>query len=755
MTPGESETGDYRFGSQLEVTRARSEMTEWSQCHLSSLRRLAAELAEHCPAKLGRTCHIVKNLPVANALLNKLNVEVEEFTPGKLSLCQAQPIGSRIKDSEDVHAEESIAFLYTLLQKHGCIDSVEFKPHLRQEPVQLITNALFENKFLTCLRVHHAYLSEQATMSLFAAVCQLLSERLRELSLEKLDISCLPQTLDGFREALARTKSLKRLTLLNIRERAHAWMNALNVGLTGLQANSTVTSLKMDTSYQYYYEGAKVLNDFLANTVTLAELHIYCSSDCSSDRSLDSVFEALAGNRTITRLTLRKFSVKDMKPFRQLLDANKVLEDVSFYASPLAGIEKTPTACQVSEQHVRTIVQALESRTSLRRLSLDWNCTPSTVYRLLVASSGSPSLRELHLGDVIVDYVDALRWAFINVRTDVAVTAARCISTNGTLSELIPFWKPEDKESCVHCLYSVNLKDVSRALSSHRGDYLTSLSVVLGKHSTLTTVHALALYLASTHKLQELQLRLESVPQNLQQVLFAGFQRNVSLERLCIFGTENLCIPENMQQVLFSWMADSKRLYSINVKMHGYDTKHMLEVLASSQHRNHVLTSLAFSKSWADQSVLETNLKMVRRNRKLLRFAAAFVHGSMDKRAAHAYSIAALHPQLSEVVQRIGCCGRDVARLLMSEATLRLQVNFWQLTGIVKNRITCLTPPTPRKVQFDRFNFEILNRIASYLKVGDVVDDDESQDCVSEYPYLEDADTGACGRAVRRQRLVL
>ncbi|KAL3184727.1 hypothetical protein MRX96_005832 [Rhipicephalus microplus] len=737
------------------VTSLDSEMTEGSQCHLSSLRRLAAELAEHCPAKLGRTCHIVKNLPFANALLNKLNVEVEEFTPGKLSLCQAQPIGSRIKDSEDVHAEESIAFLYTLLQKHGCIDAVEFKPHLRQEPVQLITNALFENKFLTCLRVHHAYLSEQATMSLFAAVCQLLNERLRELSLEKLDISCLPQTLDGFREALSRTKSLKRLTLLNIHERAHAWMNTLNVGLAGLRANSTVTSLKMDTSYQHYYEGTKVLNDFLANTVSLAELHIYCSSDCSSDRSLDLIFEALASNRTVNRLTLRKFSVKDMKPFRQLLDVNKVLEDVSFYASPHAGMEKTPAACQVPEQHVQTIVQALERRTSLRRLALDWNCTPSAVYRLLVASSGSPSLRELHLGDVIVDYIDALRWAFINVRTDVTVTAARCLSTNGTLNELIPFWKPEDKESCIHCLYSVNLKDVSRALSSHRGDHLTSLSVVLGKHSTLTTVHALALYLASTHKLQELQLRLESVPQDLQQVLFAGFQRNVSLERLCIFGTENLCIPENMQQVLFSWMAESKRLYSINVKMHGYDTKHLLEVLASSQHRNHVLTSLAFSKSWADQSVLETNLKMVRRNRKLLRFAAAFVHGSMDKRAAHAYSVAALHPQLSEVVQRIGCCGRDVARLLMSEATLRLQVNFWQLTGIVKNRITCLIPPTPRQVQFDRFNFEILNRIASYLKVGDIVDDDEAQDGTSEYPYLEDADTVVCGRAVRRKRLVL
>ncbi|XP_049268612.1 uncharacterized protein LOC125757231 [Rhipicephalus sanguineus] len=129
----------------------------------------------------------------------------------------------------------------------------------------------------------------------------------------------------------------------------------------------------------------------------------------------------------------------------------------------------------------------------------------------------------------------------------------------------------------------------------------------------------------------------------------------------------------------------------------------------------------------------------------------------MDKRAAHAYSVAALHPQLSEVVQRIGCCGRDVARLLMSEATLRLQVNFWQLTGIVKNKITCLTPPTPRQVQFDDFKpeFGILNRIASFLKVGDVLDDDESQDCTSEYPYLEDADTGACGRAVRRKRLVL
>lgn len=715
-------------------------MTE-DQRRLISLRRWAAVLAEHCTAKWGRMCHVMKNLPIVNAMLSRLNVEVDEVTPGRLFLCQAHPIGSRIRDCEGIPAEESIVFLYSLLQKHRCIEAVEFKPHLRKEPALLITNALLYNDSLTCLRVHHASLSDQATLSLFVALCQLLKKQLRELSLEKLDITCSPETLDEFREALARTQSLTTLTLLNIRGHTHASMSALNVALTGLQANKSVTILKMDTSYQY--DGSKILKDFLVSTVTLTELHIYCSYDCSSRPCLDSIFEVLADNITVKRLTLRKFAVKDMKSFKQLLGVNKTLEDVTFYASSHTGTElksalKTPTTDQVPEQHVCTVIEILKKGTNLRRLALDWNCTSSTVRSLLEASEGSHSLKELHLGNVIINNPYVLHWTFVTKKTDLTVTASRCAYTNGSLSELVQCWKPGDKETYVHCLYNVNLGDLSRALSSAPGDHVTSLSLVVGKFSSRSTVHALAVYLATTLKLRELQLRLDAMPQYFYLLLCSGFQRNVSLERLCIFGTEGLCIPENGQRVLFSWMADSKKLYSIDVNMHMYDTRHLLEVLASSQHTNHVLTSLTFSKSWADESVHQIILKMIRRNRKLLQFAAAFACGTLERRAARAFNIANQHPQLMEAVQHIGRCSRDRAKQLISEAPLQLNRNFWWLTGIVKDKIVCATPSTPKQVQLADCSVKVLDHIASFLKVGDIVNNDELANGKSEWPYLED-----------------
>lgn len=711
-------------------------MAEKRHSHLSRFRRRAAELAVHCTAARGRPCHIVKYLPGVNALLNKLNAEVNEVSPGRLFLCQAMGIGSRMKDFEDVSAEEGVIFLDSLLRNHCCVEAVEFKPHLRHKSALVICDALCYNEFLTCLRVHHASLSHKATLSLLTAVCRLLNMQLRELSLEKLNISLMPEPPDNvmsepadkvtskppdkftleppdnimseppdtimmepsgnlmpesledimqesledmpkalhdFKWALASTQSLTTLTLLNIRECIPtAKTNVLTVALTGLQANCSVTSLKVDTSY---CDGMKALRNLLASTQTLAELHVYCTSECDS-ASTDWLFNALETNSSVKRLTLRKFAVKDMWSFMDLLDVNKNLEDVSFYACPrtemeMKGDPKTLDTYQGFEGCMDAVVKALKRGTSLRRLTLDWPCTPHMVYCLLAASKSSPSLRELHLGDVIIDDADFLHGVFVYTQTDVAVTAARCTSSNGTMNKLIPLWEPEDTGNFVDCLYSADLREVGRALSLYGEDYVTSLSLRVDENSSSIAVYALSRYLTSTPKLRELQLWLGAISRDLQQVLLPGFQQNASIERLCIFGNEDLCIPEDIQSTLFTWMANSKLLYNINVEMHKYETTHLLGVLAASDRRNHVLTSLTFKKCWENESVLETTFKMIRRNRKLLRFAAAFVHGEMDKHALHAYNIIHWHPQLPEVVQNMGCSDRAVAEQMILEAAMR------------------------------------------------------------------------------------
>ncbi|XP_075546613.1 uncharacterized protein LOC142579868 isoform X2 [Dermacentor variabilis] len=723
----------------LETCR---KMTEKKQAHLSSFRRLAPELARHCTVTSGRSCRIIKYLPCVNALLNKLNAEVKEITPGRLFLCQAMGIGSSVKDFEDVPAEEGVIFLYCLLRNHHCLEAVELKPHLRRKSALVICDALCYNQSLTCLRVHHASLSHKATLSLFTAVHDLLKMQLRELSLEKLNISftpepledvmskppeefvseppqkfmlerphevvleppqefmsepprsfmsdppdyymleppedIMPQALEDFKQALSSTQTLTKLTLLNVRERIpSARTNVLTAALTGLQANKSVTSLKVDTSY---CDGMTAMRNFLDGTRTLAELHVYSSSEYDS-ASADLLFNALETNNSVKRLTLRKFAMKDMWSFTDLLDVNKNLEDVSFYACPrnekeIQGDLKTLDTYQGPEGCMNAVVKALKRGTSLRRLTLDWPCTPHMVYCLLAASKNSPSFTELHLGDVIVDDADFLHGVFIYTRADVVVTAARCMSSNGTLSKLIPLWEPGDTASFVDCLYNVNLMDVGRALSSDDGDYVTSLSLQVGENSSSVAVHALSLYLTSTPKLRELQLRLGPIPRDLQLVLLSAFQKNVSIERLSIFGTEDLCIPEDIQNTLFTWMANSKRLYSINVDMHKYDTTHLLGVLAASEGQNYVLTSLTFKQCWADESVLETTFEMVRRNRELLRFAAAFVHGAVDKRALHAYDSVYWHPQLPEVVQSMGCSDRAVAKQMIHEAAMPRRTDF-------------------------------------------------------------------------------
>ncbi|KAK8759983.1 hypothetical protein V5799_028750, partial [Amblyomma americanum] len=119
----------------------------------------------------------------------------------------------------------------------------------------------------------------------------------------------------------------------------------------------------------------------------------------------------------------------------------------------------------------------------------------------------------------------------------------------------------------------------------------------------------------------------------------------------------------------------------------------------------------------------------VRRNYGLVQCAAGFVLGSSLKRTAVAFEQVSWHPQLSTTVQRMGSLSEADAALRIREGARRLHNEFWHLTGIVRAGIVCNRPESgvdgaEEKPELDDLGPYLLEHVRSFLKVGDVLDEE-------------------------------
>ncbi|XP_072144073.1 uncharacterized protein [Dermacentor andersoni] len=210
------------------------------------------------------------------------------------------------------------------------------------------------------------------------------------------------------------------------------------------------------------------------------------------------------------------------------------------------------------------------------------------------------------------------------------------------------------------------------------------------------------------------------------QTIIEGIAKNKSIEQLRI---ERFSVKDDDWATLTNWLIDNRRLHNLDILPLPRENAALVKSLATSFESNYSVTAMNIFDRDLEQASWMRIKNITRRNYGLVQRAAAFVMGSSLKRAAVAYELVSWHPQLSEVVQCMGFLSESEAKARMERSPLRLRDEFWQLSGIVKEQLICNAPPTGangKKVrQLDKLGAHMLDYLRSYLKVGDILDDEE------------------------------
>ncbi|XP_070392238.1 uncharacterized protein [Dermacentor albipictus] len=229
------------------------------------------------------------------------------------------------------------------------------------------------------------------------------------------------------------------------------------------------------------------------------------------------------------------------------------------------------------------------------------------------------------------------------------------------------------------------------------------------------------------------------------QTIIEGIAKNKSIEQLRI---ERFSVKDDDWATLSNWLIDNRRLHNLDISP-PRENAAVVNSLATSFESNYSVTAMKIFDRDLTQAAWMPIKNITRRNHGLVQCAAGFIMGSSLKRAAVAYELVSWHPQLPEVVQYKGSLSESEAKARMEQSRLRLRDEFWQLSGIVKEQLICNAPPTGangKKVrQLDKLGADMLDYLRSYLKVGDILDDEE------EDPKSENA-AAAMERSNKRKR---
>ncbi|KAH8025797.1 hypothetical protein HPB51_012119 [Rhipicephalus microplus] len=183
--------------------------------------------------------------------------------------------------------------------------------------------------------------------------------------------------------------------------------------------------------------------------------------------------------------------------------------------------------------------------------------------------------------------------------------------------------------------------------------------------------------------------------------------------------------------LLTNWLTDNRRVHSFEVPPPAIGHEALVNPLVECLQDNYCIITVKIDDVFLGQTLWTKVKQMAQRNYGLLQCAAAFALGSSHKRAAVAYERVSWHPQLCKTIKSMGnlSTGEAMERIQQSNRRLRDQAHFWQLCGIVPGRIVCHEAPAAADGasvrQLDNVGEDVLQLIRSYLKVGDILDDED------------------------------
>uniref|UniRef100_A0A1E1XEG2 Putative nlr family card domain protein n=1 Tax=Amblyomma aureolatum TaxID=187763 RepID=A0A1E1XEG2_9ACAR len=685
----------------------------------------------HCAAcwsNLGATCPVVLNLlPALNEWFMSLAVEVHEIKPGRLALSAIEnDTKARGVTWEGNHAA---ILLHCLLTRHRCLEVLDGLHAVLSCYTRVFCDALRKGA-LNILRLNKCELTSGAARSLMASIRG--SECITELSLNscKFYSGSVQAVEHAVVDIISKSKSLRLLDAAD----SELFQDSAAL-IESLEKNGSIENLAVGTSVLTGEQGTTFCR-YLSNNKTLRTLTIVAGYIGKSPE-LDSVFDALVENSTLNGLVLKYFCL-DLAAaliFVRLIARNKTLSEVDFSCCSwdFQSVRETQGGDGGTQAPVysyaanlvgkispaQPLILALKKTSSLRRLSVKQIFTDSCSHVLLAEAASCSSLEQLTFDPVYhaSSFYHALRDTHASDKVRLGTCYAKVedfVLALESCGELLGMGKHQ-----FISLDKLGFHKVVSALPLH--DHITGLDLHLGYEwdgVAEEDASLIAGYLSSTRVLKNMCMRF-NVSKELAHVIVEGLCKNETIEKLSI---EDWLMQDDDVRTLCGWVAASRKVYHLSylcAEVQACWT--LVRSLARLLPSCYTLTYVRVVEYPSNAHIWQTVKQLRRRNLSLVECAVSFVLGSTLKRAAAAFERMSWHPQVVSKAQHELRVGPAELNARFAECRRRLQMDFWQIAGVVRGELVC-HERVDGQMQIDQLGMDAWLYVRAFLSIDDVLD---------------------------------
>lgn len=667
-------------------------------------------------------CQIFQELHLWNELLSHARVELREVTPGRLAVARINQL--RLVPINHQALQRAVICLHWLLTMHHCVFSLEPDSLVLKHHIELFCDSVQHARSVTVLRLC-------GQVNYITTIPKLFDAIVRTGNLEELHFDAVCLSTDEVQSMLlAYIKNSAVLRTLTVNRFCPKFKTRTVV--EALTANSTITTLKI----QLEDADTRAFASFLANNNSLTELGLVGQKDSGL---LTPVFQALEGNHTLVKLSLHQFEldVLDSVHLADMLTVNTAIEDISFSSCTWTNFppdwlyesnemqEKLQAAKARWESwwQVDTFADGIKNSVSLKRLQFDKNHFQyEEMLRLLNAVGEASRFQELCFENISCQSIDKIAVAVLLTGTMGKFVATECRSSccyfSNSINKLRSF--PSETVYSFYDLMPPQLGHMCAALANR--DQVSALDLhmkELGVFIDKERAGLLGAYLASTRALRTLRMRLEATKEA-WPIIIRGLCNNKSLEELSL-GSAFLEYPSI--QDICAWLQKSRTLYHFTYKCGFYDhgKEALVQQLVQSLENNYTLTFLRVDYYIKNDDNWQLINHVLSRNNSFVTRAVEFALGSTLKLVAAAFELVYWHPLLRRKVEQAYSVNAAEAQEKVLNSIRRLQADFWKLSGVVNEELSCYSS-NERRTQIDSLGTDAWYEIRKFLSLSDVTD---------------------------------
>ncbi|XP_075546861.1 uncharacterized protein LOC142580020 [Dermacentor variabilis] len=722
--------------------------------------------------------HTVNHLRAWNELLWEIRVELLEASPGILALCSNPPTtwckddGDVIPDKGDVgfraqRYRGAVLLFHWLLLNNYCVRTVELDACLLRHHHVMFFDSLEQAPWLQRLSLGSYELDDASTIGLTQVLPRLV--RLRELELYDLSMWGQVNECCAFERAtrslLKKTASLKRLRLTRI---LFTLINATHF-VKGLEKNSTLEDLHID--WNIIEQHGSRFASYLAGNVTLRELTI---EDWSySLPNMSTVFKALETNRNIVRIVGDGIymNMEDIRALSNALLVNDVVESIDLTkcrwctehqqgAKDAEGVLEHGATCHpfanfltqnkslhflglpegmLTNEWAECFLEALGRSHPRLRVDAGYVNEDRLCHLLPLAKSngclGKFTFRttiDNVISVITLNEVQCLKGIICPGPSEAGLGRANSSKPRNAVRARCP--RNSKRRSSGHSRHATDtpallITDMRRATDALEemisllvmSKNLTSLHINFFRDVSEDATQLLADFLNHTRTLTDLAIVLDCKSEA-ARIIFDGLNHNRSLSTLSVQTSHAQCFKDLPDKLAFLILCS------------GHMTRLEFPLLGPSQTTQvywklprRVMEAVPLVVSPTDGlAVCQQQIKLifnkVRTDAMLEREATTFVMGtSRTTAAAEAFQRLWGSPDLLARVRETGLLRGEHAQAKMKAARERLALDFFVLTGVVREHVVCLKSATGA-TQIDQvLNARVQINVVRHLMVSDVV----------------------------------